>query len=516
MPNPLVECIPNFSEARRSDIVEKIIQSIQSVPGVTILDRHSDMDHNRTVVTFVGSPTSVEEAAFQGVKCAAALINLDEHQGAHPRIGATDVVPFVPLSDISMQECIEIARRLGKRVGVELNIPVYLYEDAATKPERQNLEHIRRGQYEALKEELGKIPEREPDYGPIQLGTAGATVIGARQPLIAFNVYLSTSDVEVAQKIAKSVRASNGGFRFIKAMGVLVEGLAQVSMNMTNFRQSAIARVVEFIRREAARYGVTIHHSELVGLTPQQALIDAAQWYLQLDQFHPEQILERKLFETVSSQSKPETAEPSFQFLEELAAPSPTPGGGCAAAFSAAMAAGLTTMVARLTVGKKKYADAEQDMWKVIERSETLREEFTASIKDDAKAFDGFMAATKLPKETEEQTRSRDKAIQNATLSAIEIPLSVAVKLVELIPLTREVAEKGNINAISDAGSAGALAFAALNAAGLNIQINCQGLQDKSLAEKKINELKKLNEMFAAHYKDLQSIVDERAGISLS
>lgn len=516
MPNPLVECIPNFSEARRSDVVEKIIQSIQSVPGVTILDRHSDLDHNRTVVTFVGSPTSVEEAAFQGVKCAAGLINLDEHQGAHPRIGAADVVPFVPISDITMQECIEMARRLGKRVGTELNIPVYLYEDAAARPERQNLEHIRRGQYEALKEEMGKLPEREPDYGPVQLGTAGATVIGARQPLIAFNVYLSTSDVEIAQKIAKSVRASNGGFRFIKAMGVLVEGLAQVSMNMTNFRQSTIARVVEFVRREAARYGVMIHHSELVGLTPQQALIDAAQWYLQLDQFHPDQILERKLFETVSPQSEPETGQSSFQFLEDLAAPSPTPGGGCAAAFSAAMAAGLTTMVARLTVGKKKYADVEQDMWKVIEHSELLRKEFTVSIESDAKAFDLFMAATKLPKETEDQTRSREEAIQNATLGAIEVPLGVTAKLVELIPLAREVAEKGNINAISDAGSAGSLALAALNAAGLNIQINCQGLKDQSLAEKNIKEFKKLNEIFATHYKNLQSILDKRAGIILS
>ncbi|HZU86764.1 MAG TPA: glutamate formimidoyltransferase, partial [Anaerolineaceae bacterium] len=276
MATPLVECIPNFSEARRPEVVEQIVQAITSVQGVTLLDRHSDMDHNRTVLTYVGPPAAVEEAAFQAIRTAASLIDMEKHSGEHPRIGATDVVPFVPISEISMAECVEMARRLGKRVGEDLSIPVYLYEDAATRPDRVGLENIRRGQYEGLKEDILTNPLRAPDFGPAKLGLAGATVIGARQPLVAFNVYLTTEDVSIAQKIAKSVRNSSGGLRFVKGMGVLVEGRAQVSMNLTNYRQTPLARVVEMVRREAARYGVGVHHSELVGLIPQEALVDAA------------------------------------------------------------------------------------------------------------------------------------------------------------------------------------------------------------------------------------------------
>ncbi len=211
MPAPLVECIPNFSEARRPEVVEEILSAIRAVAGVRVLDHHSDLDHNRTVVTYVGAPEAVEEAAFQGIRIAATRINLDKHIGAHPRIGATDVVPFVPIAGVTMQECVEMARRLGKRVGEELHIPVYLYEEAATRPERQNLENIRKGQYEGLKEEIASQPSRAPDFGPAKPGTAGATVIGARQPLIAFNAYLTTDEVPIAQKIARAIRQSSGG-----------------------------------------------------------------------------------------------------------------------------------------------------------------------------------------------------------------------------------------------------------------------------------------------------------------
>ncbi|MDZ4159976.1 MAG: glutamate formimidoyltransferase, partial [Anaerolineaceae bacterium] len=296
MTAPLVECIPNFSEARRPEVVEKILQAIQSVKGIQVLDRHSDLDHNRTVVTFVGAPEGVVEAAFQAIAIAGKLVDLNQHTGEHPRIGATDVVPFVPIKDISMEACVELAQQLGKRVAQELNIPVYLYEEAATSPERRNLENIRRGQYEALKNEITN-PERSPDFGPAQLGPAGATVIGARQPLIAFNVYLNTADVSIAQKIARAIRQSSGGLRYVKAMGMLVEGQAQVSMNLTNFHQTPIARVVEMIRREAARFGAALTHSELVGLVPQAALIDAASWHLQLDGFNSGQILENKVYQ---------------------------------------------------------------------------------------------------------------------------------------------------------------------------------------------------------------------------
>jgi glutamate formiminotransferase len=277
MPTSIVECIPNFSEARRPEVVEAIMQSISSVEGVSLLDRHSDVDHNRTVLTFAGPPDGVEEAAYRAIAKAAELIDLDKHTGEHPRIGATDVVPFVPIRGVSMADCVAIAHRLGKRVGEELGIPVYLYEEAATLPTRKNLEDVRRGQYETLKEEIAAKPERFPDFGPAKVGPAGATVIGARQPLIAYNVYLTTGDVSVAKKIAKAVRHSSGGLRYLKALGVLVEGIAQVTMNLTDFRSTPVARVVETIRREAARYGVAVHHSELVGLIPQEALVDAAQ-----------------------------------------------------------------------------------------------------------------------------------------------------------------------------------------------------------------------------------------------
>src|SRR5512136_2812906 len=314
----LVECIPNFSEARHPEIVDDIVAAIGSVEGARLLDRSSDLDHNRTVLTFAGSPQAVEEAAFRAIKIAGELIDLDQHTGEHPRIGATDVVPFVPLSGVSMADCVAMARRLGRRVGDELNIPVYLYEEAATRPERQNLENLRRGQYEALKTEMGVNPERDPDFGPHHVGPAGATVIGARQPLIAFNVYLTTDDLSIAKKIARTVRNSSGGFRYVKALGVLVEGRAQVTMNLTNYHGTPVALVVEAIRREAARYGVAIHHSELVGLTPQEALVDAAVWYLQLDQFNKDQLLESRLYapgETAPG-LKGNMAEP---FLDNLA-----------------------------------------------------------------------------------------------------------------------------------------------------------------------------------------------------
>jgi glutamate formiminotransferase len=295
MKNQLVECIPNFSEGRRMEIVDAIADAIAAVPGVLILDRSGDPDHNRSVITFVGAPDTVTEAAFRAIAKASQLINLDEHQGQHPRIGAADVVPFVPLKNITIDECVVLARALGERVGQDLQIPVYLYEAAATRPEHVNLENVRRGNYEGLKVSIQSDPARLPDYGPSQLGTAGATVIGARPPLIAYNVYLTTDDVEIARKIAQAVRHSSGGLRFVKALGLIVNGRAQVSMNLTDFTQTPLPRVVELIRREAARYGTAIHHCELIGMIPQMALIDAARWYLQLDQFSPDQIMEIRL-----------------------------------------------------------------------------------------------------------------------------------------------------------------------------------------------------------------------------
>ncbi len=481
MPMPLVECIPNFSEGRRPEVIEAIVGAITAVDGVVLLDRHSDPDHNRTVVTFVGPPAAVEEAAFQGIAKAAALIDLNHHTGEHPRIGATDVVPFVPIREVTMTDCIEIARRLGKRVGEELGIPVYLYEKAATRPERENLENIRRGQYEALKEEIGVNPARDPDFGPKRVGPAGATVIGARDPLIAYNVYLTTDDVSIAKKIARAVRHSSGGLRYVKALGMLVEGRAQVSMNLTNYRKTPIARVVELIRREAARYGVGVHHSELVGLAPEEALVNAARWYLQLDQFDPdEQILERRLYAALAEAPLPPQEAPDF--LERLAAGTPTPGGGSASAYAAAQAAALVAMVGRLTVGKKKYKAVEAEVWPLIEQADALRRDLTAAVEEDAAAFEAYMAARKLPRNTEEEKAARSQAVLEATRHAAAVPLKTAHLAMEVLALARRMAEIGNVNAVTDAGTAAALARAAVEGAALNIRINATGLPEGEAA----------------------------------
>ncbi len=515
MPAPLVECIPNFSEARRPEVIYQIIAAIQSVAGVQILDRHSDLDHNRTVVTYIGGPAAVEEAAFRAIQCAGQTINLDEHTGEHPRIGATDVVPFVPIRDTTMEECIEISRRLGKRVALELGIPTYLYEEAATRPDRQNLENIRRGQYEGLKEEIKRNPERQPDFGPAELGPAGATVIGARQPLVAYNIYLSTDDVSIAQKIAKAVRNSSGGFHFVKAMGILVEGRAQVSMNLTNTRQTPVFRVVEMVRREAQRYGVSIHHSELVGLIPQEALIDSAAWYLQLDGFQPEQILEQRLFEALAAKPAEQAAAAEPGFLDQLAAATPTPGGGSAAAFSAASAAALVAMVARLTVGKKKYAAVEPQMWTLIDEAESLRAELTRAVTEDAQAFDGILSAMRLPKATPEEQAVRAVQLDRATLHAAEVPLLTAEKAVRVMELAAQAAAIANLNAISDAASAAILSQAALVSAGLNVRINCQSLQDAAPAAPLLARLRELQELARSHTAAVNTALRERASLDL-
>jgi glutamate formiminotransferase/formiminotetrahydrofolate cyclodeaminase len=505
----LIECIPNFSEARRPDVVDQIVAAISSVDGARLLDRSSDLDHNRTVLTIAGSPEGVEEAAFRAIQKAAELIDLDQHTGEHPRIGATDVVPFVPLSGATMEQCIAIAKRLGERVGRELQIPVYLYEFAATRPERANLEVIRKGQYEALKQEMGVQPERDPDYGPKRVGKAGATVIGARNPLIAFNVYLTSEDVSLAKKIAKAVRHSSGGLRYVKGNGFLVEGRAQVSMNLTDFHETPIARVVETVRREAERYGIGIHHSELVGLIPQEALVDAAVWYTQLDQFDKSQILETRLFDAPASRD----TQGCPSFIEELAAPTPTPGGGSAAAYAAAMGAGLVAMVAGLTIGKKKYAEVEAEMQAIRVMAESLRKELTQAVDDDASSFEVLMATFKLPKDTDEQKATRNNAIINATLNAAHIPFHVSGNAVKVMELAFKCAKDGNLNAISDSMSGFAMARASLTAAGYNVRININSLEDKSVGEKMLTELAELEQKADKLEADIRTVMKERGGI---
>ncbi len=497
----IVECVPNFSEGRRPEVIEQIVQAMRAVAGVRVLDVQSDTAHNRTVVTTVGPPEAVAEAAFQAIAQAARLIDMETHRGEHPRLGATDVVPFVPVQGVTMEECVEQARQLGRRVGQELAIPVYLYEAAATRPDRVNLADIRRGEYEGLKRAIETDPARAPDFGPARLGSAGATVIGARPFLIAFNVYLNSADVEIAQAVARAVRHSSGGLRYVKALGLLVNGQAQVSMNLTDFSRTPLHRVVEMVRREAARYGATVTHSELVGMAPQQALLDAAAWYLQLD-LAPQQILENRLSE--ASDPTP-TA-----FLDAVASEAPAPGGGSAAALAGALAAALAAMVARLTAGRKRYADVQGQAEAIVAQAERLRASLTAAIAQDAAAYDGVVAACRLPKETAAEQAARQAAIEAATVRAAEVPLATARQAVEALELARDVARIGNVNALTDAGTAAYLAQAAFEGAAFNVRINAVQVRDAEKRNAWLEELEQMRQRCRQAFAGAVAAVEER------
>lgn len=292
----IIECVPNFSEGRNIENINKILDAIKSVEGIKVLDYEHDKDHNRTVVTFIGNPENIAEAAFRGCKKASELIDLNVHKGEHPRMGATDVIPFIPVSDVSMKECVSIAEKLGEKIWKELKIPTYLYEEAAKTPERKNLANVRKGEFEWLKENIEKRP---PDYGDKIHPTAGATAVGAREFLIAFNVNLGTNDLSIAKKIAKAVRFKSGGLRYVKALGFEIKerGIVQVSMNLTNYKKTPVHKVFEMIKSEANRYGVSIIGSEVIGLAPMDSLIDVADFYLKLENFKKEQIFERRIWE---------------------------------------------------------------------------------------------------------------------------------------------------------------------------------------------------------------------------
>jgi len=466
----IIECIPNFSEGRDEDKLNQIIAEIENA-GVELLDREMDSSHNRAVVTFVGEPEAVLEAAFRGAKKASELIDLTKHKGEHPRMGATDVIPFVPISNATTRECVELAKRLGKRIADELQIPVYLYEAAATRPDRQNLANIRRGEFEGLREEIKTNPDRKPDFGEPKIHpTAGATVVGARFPLIAFNLNLNTSNVEIAQNIAKAIRFMSGGFRYCKALGFELknEGIAQVSINMTEYTKTPLYRVFEMARREAERYGVKIRESEIVGLVPEQALIDTARYYLQLDRFNENQILEYRLRGKAGKQS-------ILEFLNELATSKPTPGGGSVAALEAALGCGLLAMVTGITVRKTK--DAELKDFHGHLKLEMY--EFYKYIEKDKKAFDSVMEAFRLPDESEEEKKKKENTVQDALKNAAQVPLEVCRKILLVYPYAETLAQKGMKGAISDVGVALHALHSGFIGARLNVLINLKSISDE-------------------------------------
>jgi len=472
----LVECVPNFSEGRDKSVVDAIRTAIAAVDGVAVLDVSSDASHNRSVITFVAPVDRAVDAALAGMREAATRIDLTKHQGEHPRIGATDVVPFVPLEGATMEDCVLLARTLGERAAKELGIPVYLYERAATRPDRVNLADVRRGEFEGLRAEITTSAARKPDFGDAIIHpTAGATAIGARPFLVAFNVYLGpASNMPVARDVARAVRFSTGGLRHVKALALEVEGQAQVSMNLVDLEGTPLHRAFEMVRMEAAAHGVSPTWSEIVGLVPERALYETAARHIQLQGFTPSMVLDRRVREAVSG------GETVSGFTAAVASSTPAPGGGSVVAHVGALGAALAQMVAGLTVGRKKYASVEHEMKELGLEAARLVTELQGLVVRDTNAYEAVTTAYKLPKETEEQVAVRAAAIDSALVYAAQVPLETAQACARVAELAATAAVKGNINAASDAGVAALLAEAACRGAAYNVRINVSSMTDKS------------------------------------
>ena len=480
----LVECVPNFSEGRDKAVVDAIRGAIAAVEGVAVLDVSSDASHNRTVITFVTPIDVAVDAAFAGMREAQKRIDLTKHQGEHPRIGATDVVPFVPLEGTTMEDCILLARTLGERASRELGIPVYLYERAATRPERVNLADVRRGEFEGLRDEIAINSARLPDFGEAKVHpTAGATAIGARPFLVAFNVYLGpAANMPVAREVAKAVRFSTGGLRYVKALGLEVEGQAQVSMNLVDLEGTPLHRAYEAVRLEAAAHGVTPTWSEIVGLVPESALFEAGARHVQLRGFTPSMVLDRRVREAIAG------GQSVSAFAAAVASATPAPGGGSVAALVGALGAALAQMVAGLTVGRKKYAAVDAEMRELGLKAAELAAELHRLVERDAQAYGHVTSAYKLPKDTPEQERLRTMAIDRALVGAAQVPIETARACAAVAALASTAADLGNTNAASDAGVAALLAEAACRGAVYNVKINVSSMTDKSLGTKLLAE----------------------------
>jgi glutamate formiminotransferase / formiminotetrahydrofolate cyclodeaminase len=437
-----------------------------------------DADHNRCVVTLVGDREPLMEAVLRGVGKAAELIDLTKHQGAHPRMGATDVVPFIPIEGVTLEDCVQMARHVGEQIWKRFQIPVYLYEAAAQRPERTNLENIRRGQFEGIRDDIATNAARMPDFGePRVHPTAGATVVGARKFLVAYNVYLNTSDVDVAKKVGKAVRFSNGGLRYVKGMGIPVRGLAQVSMNLTDTDQTPIARVYEYVKREAARYGVMPLSSEIVGLIPKKSLEDAAEWFLQIENFDSSMILENRLAAVMGGKLAVGGLRAGVEpFVEQLAAPTAAPGGGSASAAAGAMAAGLGAMVAGMSRGKKAYLQYERELSEAIAQLSKIREEFKAAIDEDANSYKEVMAAFKAAKDGGNGAGAINAAMRKATL----VPYGVAERAVETARILESLKPITNPKMASDLTVGLSLSRATLEGALANVEINLVDSEDQA------------------------------------
>lgn len=546
----IVECVPNFSEGRDLKVIEKITDEIKKA-GAELLDVDPGRDTNRTVVTFAGEAEAVLEGAFQAIKKAAELIDMSKHKGEHPRMGATDVCPLVPVSGITMDECVKLAKRLGQRVAEELKIPIYLYEYAATSKERRSLAYIRQGEYEALPEKL-KQEKFKPDFGkPVFNAKAGATVIGAREFLIAYNVNLNTRNVKIARKIANRIREKGrkvkdketgekvevpGTLKNIRGMGWYIEeyNMAQLSFNILNYKTTPVYRVFEEAEKFAREFGVRVTGSELVGLIPLDAVLECGRHFLkkqgsttgvsesefirvavhtmgmeEVSEFNAEdKIIEYRL------RTKGRLASMDiYEFADELASDSPAPGGGSVAALNGTLSAGLSSMVGNLTYNKKGYKEVKQIMIELSDKAQRLKDFFTESIDKDTEAFNKVMDAFSLPKGTDEEKALRDKAIMDATKEATLVPFAVLEKTKEAAELALTVVEKGNQNSLSDAGVAGLTAAAAAEGALYNVMINLEGIDDEEFNQETAKKAIEINNQVQKIVTKIKSILHEKLKI---
>lgn len=504
----LVECVPNFSEGRNPETVQRLIAAATAVAGVYLLDQEMDHDHHRSVLTFAGDPEAVVEAAFRCARTASELIDLRTHQGAHPRVGATDVIPFVPIRGVTMDDCVALARQVGRRIGHDLHIPVFLYERAATHPDRTNLEAIRRGGLEGLKARMAAEPTWRPDFGPPALHpTAGATIVGARPPLIAFNVNLRSTEVAAAKAIAKTVRFSSGGLRSVKAIGVALasRGLVQVSMNLTNFEETPIHVAFEAVAHEAAQRGMAVVESEIVGLVPQRALVQAAEHLLKLSGFDVSQVLETRLEQALTRITAREAPAPSptdalatsvTSFLTAVSQGTPTPGGGSVAALAGALAASLGLMACRLGPPKRRPDEvtgseeatshlhaAEHTLVRLATRLQTL-------IQTDAEAYQEVLEGYRMPR----SDARREAVITEKLIGASQVPLETAELAHEAAMLLLDIRRWAKASVESDLRVGLFMAIAAIEGGLENARQNIKSLQNQSLADDIPRRIEKLEQ----------------------
>src|ERR1700719_200498 len=555
----LIECVPNFSEGRDEDVIRQITDAIKSTEGVSLLDVDPGASTNRTVVTFVGSPEAVIEAAFRGIKKAAELIDMRKHKGAHPRMGATDVCPFIPVSNVSWEEAIECAHRLGKRVGEELGIPVYLYEKAAKDKSRSNLAVIRAGEYGGFAEKIRK-PEWKPDFGPAKLNEkAGATVIGAREFLVAYNVNLNTKSARRANSVAFDVREQGrfktedgtpsgkkvldskgepvripGILKHVKAIGWFVKeyGIAQVSMNLTNIDETPLHVAFDACVESAIKRGLRVTGSEIVGMVPKKCLTSAGRYFLRkqkwsegasdeelidiavrsmgLSELKPFDPNEKVIELMIRSDSKSLVKMNLREFCNETLSDSPAPGGGSVAALMGALGVSLGGMVANLSAGKRGWDDKLQYFSDWAVKAQKLKDELLFLVDEDTNAFNKVMDAFGLPRGSDEEKKARSAAIESATKHAAEIPLKVMETSSKSYELLAEMADKGNPNSISDVGVGALATRACVDGAALNVRINLNQLKDekvKSDLEKKVEKLRAESE---SNFKRIDQIVQSK------